>query len=394
MASSLTDIYSFVTSSGIVVPDTANIKSYIQQKLRDIFGDEIDLTDETPAGRLVDALTIFYKGVLDVNAQNATQINYHYATGTYLDSIAAMFNISRKGATYTRTLCTFTGVNGTVIPSGSLATTTDGYTFSLDTPVMLDTSGSGTGYMTCITSGAIPCTIGTLVNINTSIVGWTAVNNTTAATIGSEIESDDALRARIEAARYYGSCTAEAIYGAISQIDGVNSCICLENGDSNSITPNGAIVAGHSIYVCVDGGNSTAIATAIYKKKTAGCGYTTYTISGTTIENISIVDPNSTTSYVVSFYRPAKLTCSATIVIPKKYENDTETILAIKNYAAQYINSINIGKVPQQFALWNYLVGNIYSLAVNSITLGVSSVYDYQKPVALASDITVTISET
>ena len=76
MASSLTDIYSFVTSSGIVVPDTANIKSSIQQKLRDIFGDEIDLTDETPAGRLVDALTIFYKGVLDVNAQNATQINY------------------------------------------------------------------------------------------------------------------------------------------------------------------------------------------------------------------------------------------------------------------------------------------------------------------------------
>ena len=88
------------------------------------------------------------------------------------------------------------------------------------------------------------------------------------------------------------------------------------------------------------------------------------------------------------------MTCSATIVIPKKYENDTETILAIKNYAAQYINSINIGKVPQQFALWNYLVGNISSLAVNSITLGVSSVYDYQKPVALASDITVTISET
>jgi len=394
MASSLTDIYSFITSSGVIVPDTADIKGSIQQKLRDIFGDEIDLTDETPAGRLVEALTIFYKGVLDINAQNANQINYHYATGTYLDSIAAMFNITRKGATYTRTLCTFTGTAGTVIAAGSLATTSDGYTYSLDTEVTLDSNGSGTGYMTSIISGPIPCTIGTLTNINTSIVGWTAVTNTTAATIGTDIESDDDLRTRIEDSRYYGSCVTEAIYGAISQIDGVNSCICLENGDSNAITPNGASVAGHSIYVCIDGGDSTAIATAIYNKKTAGCGYTTYTIAGTTIEHISVIDPNSTTSYVVSFYRPAELTCTATIVIPKKYENDTDTILSIKNYAAQYINSINIGKVPQQFALWNYLVSNISSLAVNSVTLGVSSVYDYQKTVALASNITVTIAAT
>ena len=394
MASSLTDIYSFVTSSGIVVPDTANIKSSIQQKLRDIFGDEIDLTDETPAGRLVEALTIFYKGVLDVNAQNATQINYHYAAGTYLDAIASMFNISRKGATYTRVLCTFTGTSGTVIPAGSMVTTTDGYTFSLDTSVTLDSNGSGTGYMTSIISGPIPCAIGTLTNINTGVIGWTSVTNTTAATIGSEIESDDALRTRIEAARYYGSCTAEAIYAAIMQISGVNSCVCLQNGDSNSVSYNGVSVSGHSIYVCADGGDDTAIATAIYNKKTAGCGYTTDDISGTTLTAVPVIDPNSGASYPVSFYRPASLTCPVTINIPKKYSNDTETILAIQNYSAQYINSLGIGKAPQQFALWNYLINNISSLTINSITLTVSSVTNYQKPSALASDITVTIAST
>ena len=88
-------LYDYVTNSGIVIPQTSDIKAKVEAAFIDIFGSDFSFDTETPAGRLVEAITFFFLNALVVNAQNANQLNPDQATGNYLDAIGALFGTSR-----------------------------------------------------------------------------------------------------------------------------------------------------------------------------------------------------------------------------------------------------------------------------------------------------------
>ena len=77
-----TDLYDFKTDNGIVVPDDSEVLLGIQKKFQEIFGAEIDLSAETPVGRLIEAFAVIVKSTLGVTAQSANQFNI---TATSLD---------------------------------------------------------------------------------------------------------------------------------------------------------------------------------------------------------------------------------------------------------------------------------------------------------------------
>ena len=152
--------YEYITSQGVVVPDTSNILSEVQQDYKDAFGDDLIVTSDTPQGVLITGETLSRDEVVNNNASLANQINPNVAGGVFLDSIAALSGLERTQATRSVVTAQVTGVASTIIPIGSKASTTDGDEFESLSSVVLDASGNGEVDFRAIEYGAISCASG------------------------------------------------------------------------------------------------------------------------------------------------------------------------------------------------------------------------------------------
>ena len=119
--------------------------------------------------------------------------------------------------------------------------------------------------------------------------------------VGADLKAQAAFEARryaSVAANAHG--TVASMYGVIGQIDGVLDLQVLENAGPEPATLYGVQVGGHSVAVCVYGGEDADIAQAIYQKKDAGCGTSgnhsvTYTAENGAVYTYQIVRPETET---------------------------------------------------------------------------------------------------
>ena len=132
-------VYNYVESTGLIVPDTADTRLDVISEFRGIFGDDFITDAESPEGQWIDAETSSRQSVARNNAAVANQINPDVAGGPFLDAIWSLTGGSRTDATRSTAMATVTGSSGTLIPSGSLARTTDGNEFrsTPNTPLSL-----------------------------------------------------------------------------------------------------------------------------------------------------------------------------------------------------------------------------------------------------------------
>lgn len=295
------DNYTYITSQGVIVPDTSTVQEQVTQDLINVFGQDLDTTPETVEGRFIQCLTDYRTNTLAINAQNANQINLRYATGRFLDAIGAFFGVDRIAATSSRVLATVTGIENTIIPAGSQAKTTNGDVFYAENDITIGYNGTATGYFLSLEKGAILCDTGTLTTIVNAVLSWETINNTESATLGTKQESDNNYRARIVQSRNTGISLLEAIKSRLVSVDNVNSCFVYDNYTNQTITYDGISIDAHSIVVIVDGGADADIAEAIFKTKTGGTGYTAITGHSTTV---NVTDGSFNVTYPVTFNRP------------------------------------------------------------------------------------------
>lgn len=119
-------------------------------------------------------------------------------SGEYLDKRAAEVGITRKQGTKAHTDLTLTGDNGTVISSGTVFLTLDGYEYVTAADVTI-ASGTATVTANAVDVGeAYNVPVGSITNQYNSIPGLTAVTNQVTATGGTDPETDASL-----ASRYY-----------------------------------------------------------------------------------------------------------------------------------------------------------------------------------------------
>ena len=268
MAASFPNLYSYLTETGIVVPTTDEIKSAVQNMMYDIFGTDLDVTDETPVGRLIEAFTMLMRTTIGVNAQNANQINPTTSIGVFIDGIAAMFKLARLPATKTTVTATFygnipEGYTNVTIPKGTLVGTVSGNTFSVSDDIVVtseyeDRSFSVNGVVESVEYGVVPCAVGDLIQLLEPIEGVTGVVNTSPATYGRLLETDASLKARIEQARGFQSSSTQAIANAIwNAVPTLSGVVVLENGHAYQVSKSGVDMKPHSIFVCVGGVSET-----------------------------------------------------------------------------------------------------------------------------------------
>lgn len=302
--------YDFVTATGVIVPDTADILETVRSEYRAAFGDDLDVSAETPQGVLITAETESRDAVARNNAELANQINPNEAGGVFLDSIWSLTGGARVRAT--RTLISavdLAGVPGTIVPQGARARLgPNGAEFELVSAVIL-TGGAGTGTFQAVDAGAIPAPSGALNTLVSSVLGWETVTNPQAGIIGANEETDIAARIRRrQTLAVQGVALPEAITSGLYNTSGVRSLTLRENTTNAPVTFEGVTLAAHSVYACVDGGTDDDVALTLLRKKSLGAGWN----GGTTV---NVTDPYSGQIYPVKFDRPTVRTIYVQVTV-------------------------------------------------------------------------------
>lgn len=292
--------YEFLTLTGTIIPDTADLLAEVQGEFRAALGADLSVDPETPQGVLITGEVQSRAAAAANNAALANQINPELAGGTFLDALCALLGLER--APETRTLVrdvNLFGQPGAVIPAGSRARSAFGDVFAATGTTILDASGVGQTDFLAVEGGARACGPGALVQIVDGILGWEVVFNPTSGLIGSDEESDEALRLRrrLTLARQ-GLATPEAVISALYDTPDVRSLQFRENVTSLPLAiPGIPTLEPHSIWVCVDGGTDADVAFALLSNKTAGAGW-----NG--LVSVFVTEPSSGQQYEVLFSRP------------------------------------------------------------------------------------------
>lgn len=260
MASTPPPAYTYIDTSGLVIPDTANIQSQVQAEYTAAFGTDLNVTaPNTPQGLLINAETQARVSVATNNAAIANQINPNYAGGVFLDAILALTGATRLPQTYSTVLCNLTGIPGTVIPAGSIAQDSNGYQWMSATEVTFITSSLDSIQFQSITPGSIAINPNELTIIISAILGWQSITNPLGTnslgnSLGSETQTDaQARQYRNNTLYLQGTSLPQAIVSGLYATLGVTSVSFTENTTSSTTPVMGVTMVANSIYVCVAG---------------------------------------------------------------------------------------------------------------------------------------------
>ncbi|GAA0334368.1 baseplate J/gp47 family protein [Morganella psychrotolerans] len=313
--------YKYITSSGVIIPDTGDQRTAVEDEFKAVFGQDLDVSPETPQGVLITMETENRDAVARNNAELANQINPDIAGGVFLDAIWALMGGQRWDATRSiLTQVAFGGVPGTIIPKGSLAETMAGDQFSTTRALIIGKDGKTTGDMRAVDTGLTECPAGQLNGIASSVLGWETVTNPTSAVLGRVAESDLQSRRRRKLTLAKNTVSVgEAITSALYELEGVRSLAYRENYTDVPMIFEGVTMVPHSVYVCVEGGDSQEIAGALLRTKTIGAAF-----NGS--EEIEVPEPVSGQTYNVKFDRAKEVVLFCRVTV-KKTSVDAQTII-------------------------------------------------------------------
>lgn len=292
--------------NGFIAPLESDILAGVLADLNAAFGGNLNLAQTTPQGQLAVAMAAVLGYGNDLFLAYTNGVDPAFAAGRMQDAIARIYFLERQPALPTTVQAVCSGLTGTIIFSGAKAITTDGHIFQATGTGTISAGGTVTLPFACVTPGPIACPAGALNAIYQTIPGWDSVTNPTAGILGRDVESRADFEARrIASVALNATGVLPAIRANVLNVPDVLDVYVTENNTGSSATIGGVSIAAHSLYVAVVGGESDAIAQAIWRKKNPGCGYTGNT-------TVTVVDDNSGYSipypeYDVTFEIPTPL---------------------------------------------------------------------------------------
>jgi hypothetical protein len=310
-----------LTPQGFVAPQESDILAGVQTDTKAAFGDQLNFTTQngsavnsTPQSVLTSSWTAI---IGDSQAQflwYCNQVDPAFSTGRMQDAIGRIYFIERiAGApTVVEALCT--GLANVVIPVGALAKAPDGNLYVCTEGGIIPSSGSITLPFACTINGPIPAPASSQWSIYQAIPGWDTIATLADGALGNNVESPSEFEFRRSLSTGWNAMgPLGSILGAVYQVPNVIDAYVRENDADIAVTIGGVILGAHSLYVCVLGGEASAIANAIWTRKMPGCGY-----NGNT--SYTVTDPNPKYNppkpmYAVTWETPTDISFVALAVI-------------------------------------------------------------------------------
>ncbi len=353
----------YIDSTGYHYADYPSFLSYVTTAYQGIYGEDVYLGSDSQDGQW---LAIVAQALYDSAALGASIYNSFSpstAQGIGLSRVVKINGLTRQSSSNSTVELVIVGTAFTTLTNCSAIDSLN-QIWNLPASVTIPYSGTITVTATAASSGAIQAQPDTITGINTPTQGWQSVNNPSAATVGSGVESDAALRNRQAVSTSIPAQTVfDATIGAVSNVPGVVALAPYEN-DTGSTDSNG--LPGHSISLVVEGGTDTEIAQTILDYKTPGTQ--TY---GTT--SVPLVDPKGV-PITINFFRPniSQIAVQVTLTPLSSWVSSNETIIA--NAVAAYINSVPIGGiiVITQIIVAAYVPGTIAAGSFNIESISIA----------------------
>lgn len=387
--------YQYIVATGVIVPDTGDVLAQVQGEFKNAFGQDLIVDPSTPQGVLITGETSARINVINNNAALANQLNPNLSGGVFLDAVCSLTALNRESATPTTVTATIAGVATTLIPAGSRAQTPAQAVFQTTGDFTIGGGGTVAATFESVNLGPVPCGADELTQIVDGIIGWETVNNSDAAIQGNNVQSDQSLRAlRKVTLAGQGVSLPEAIISGLYKTVGVKSLAFRENVAATTQTISGISMVAHSIYVCVDGGTDTDVATVLLAKKSGGCNW-----NGSTTVNIT--EPFSGQIYPVKFDRPTavpfkvRTTVSINSSLIDPHTAVPAAILAYANGEIEGEAGLIVGQDVSVFELAGAITTQYPGIYVSNLETSVDGGSTWvTTPIAIAINQIATISAT
>lgn len=352
--------YDYITGQGIIVPDTSEVLTDIQNEFKEVFGEDLDLTTTTTQGRLIEMFQRNRTFCIQICALVSNMLNLGRASGFVLDDLGSLFLIERHPATHTQTTVILTGVAGTIIPAGTRLQTTDGDIFENSQAYTIGDSGSVNAIYFAQETGEVPCVPNTLTTILDRINGLETADNPSQPILGQDLESDTEFRYRIKNSLNINSIAIiSAIKSNLEALPNVIDTYCYDNFTGSQVTIDGVKIPARSILACVEGGSDLDVATVLYKKKSGGCGYIVASDNtGFNVVEQNVIDESYGTVYKITFMRPVQTDIDVVITVNRQDYSGADLVDRVKDAIMQWysgdvdgVDGIKIGKAVSPFEI-------------------------------------------
>lgn len=328
----------------------------INDEMTTVFGSGLTLTPESVDGQITGIISESNANLWELAEEAYNAFNPSAAEGVILSNLVQLTGIRRLDAAPSNVTLVVGGVPGTLIPQGSLVTSTSSLAqFTTSTGVIIGPTLFSAVEAVAIVDGAITGPATTITQIDTPIVGWSTVNNPNDAILGRSIETDVELRSRqARSVAIKAQSSLDAIFASVSNLDGVIAVNAIEN-PTNVIDAEG--LPPHSFRVVVTGGANSDIAQTIWEKKPAGI----LSFGTTTV----IITDSQGLPHDISFSRPTEIPIFVTVNVTALAGFPVNGIALIQQAIIDY--AMGTLTPDRDFALGDDIFASRLYTAVNSV---------------------------
>ncbi|MCL2400679.1 MAG: baseplate J/gp47 family protein [Defluviitaleaceae bacterium] len=319
-------------------PYTAIIEDK-QERAKDLFGEDIDLSDRSPLGLYIQADAWEESNLWDTMEHVYFAAFIDDAEGKQLDGLVKYIGLLRHPASRSGGMIEILGRVGLILLRGTRVTTESGIVFQTMFDITLDDRGFGEVRVEAVEPGQRGnVTQGLIDRLFNPAPGIAGITNPERTGGGRPTESDEDLRER-----YYrslsrkGKATRAAIEAAILEIPGVMDAIVLENYsmeiDENGLPPK-------SVAPFVFAGDSKDIAAAVLATKSGGIQSYGQTV-------LDIEDKRGY-SHKIGYTQASAVTIYVEIILTRnnRFRPGYET--NIRTYVIEYIGGLDVDGVEHR----------------------------------------------
>lgn len=201
-------------------------------------------------------LTATMAARLDAISEAVIQIDAGYspynAIDLQLENICAMIGVVRREATRSTVTLQITADIGTTVPLGSLVEDTERQRWRTTADLTFAATGTLNVVAEAVELGTVVGTPNSITKIVSARSGWTAVNNSAAATTGRARETDPELRKRRLLSLQRGTqATVAGIRAAVFDLTWTTATTVVDNPTMTSVTVEGLLLPPKSLAVVV-----------------------------------------------------------------------------------------------------------------------------------------------
>jgi len=359
-----------ITDQGIIAPSTQEVLNGVWAMFREAFGDDLNQSQDTPQGQLVVSLTAIIQDERNQMIQLMNQIDPQYSRGIWQDAIGELYFLTRQQNTFSTSPITLEGLVGTVVQTGFQIGDQAGNIWETTGDFIIDTGGSITGTVQCLTAGAIEAASNTITNIIVALSGLDRVTNPSAATAGLDEESRENFEIRREeSVAANAKNTDAAVRGAIANLPSVVDVWVKSNPTDETVNfgSTNYPVIRNSILISVVGGTDYDIAWQALVKAGTGCSF-----NGNTEVTVYDTDtfPVDAPDYQVKFLRPSMVTVKYRVKVEDFASMSYQDEQDIKN---AILNSLKTGKTRARIAQ-NIRAAQYFPVVINATDLSIVDV--------------------